>query len=98
MSNANITLTPSKNEKEEATFSFNLSLNDNNKTINYSIVVKQFKDFIQFNEYEINEIKGYSQNLPIKDFLNFNKNFRVYDSISDIFIFLKNQKIKKEFQ
>ena len=78
----------------DISFSFNLSVTENNKNINYSIHIKQTENNIQIDAYEIDEIKKYSQKLSLQDLKNLDKNFRIYDSLSEVYTFLDKSKNK----
>ena len=83
------------NSKPIPNFNFNLSLNDNENNLNFSIEIKKFsEDIIQIDVNEINEVKKYSKKLSLKEFIQLDKNFKVYDTIEEIIHFLKKVESK----
>lgn len=72
----------------------NLSLSKNNINLNYSIHIKLNGETIQLSAYETEELKKYSKKLTLEDFYSLDKNFRAYDSLSEIFDFLKKSRNK----
>ena len=84
------------NSKPIPNFNFNLSLNENENNLNFSIEIKKFsEDIIQIDVNEINEVKKYSKKLSLKEFIQLDKTFKVYDSIEEIINFLKKVENKK---
>jgi len=55
-------------------FNFNLSLNEKENNLNFSIEIKKIsEDILQFDVNEINEVKKYSKKLSLKEFIQLDK-------------------------
>ena len=83
-------------QNSKPNFNFNLSLNEKENNLNFSIEIKKIsEDILQFDVNEINEVKKYSKKLSLKEFIQLDKNFKVYDSIEEIINFFKKVESKK---
>ena len=77
-------------------FKINLSQNENENNMNFSIEIKKIsEDILQIDANETNEIKKYSKKLSLKELIQLDKNFKVYDTIEEIINFLKKVESKK---
>ena len=67
---------------------------EHNKHTKFSIHIKQIEDNIIFDVFEADEINRYSKKLSLKDFYELDKSFKMYETISEVFSFLKKSQSK----
>ena len=81
---------------QDNSLNFELSLIENEKNINFSIEIKKIsEDNLQIDINEKDAIKKYSKKLSLKELIQLDKNFKLYDSIEEIINFIKKVENKK---
>ena len=80
---------------QDNSLNFELSLIENEKNIHFSIEIKKIsEDNLQIDINEKDAIKKYSKKLSLKELIQLDKNFKLYDSIEEM-IFIKKVENKK---
>ena len=81
---------------QDNSLNFELSMIENEKNINFAIEIKKVsEDELQIDVNEIEEIKKYSKKLSLKELIQLDKNFKLYDSMEEIINFFKKIENKK---